>query len=169
MFLKIGKFLFEIEQNHRTCLLYGAENYPHSRSVISTKLFMLNKVLYKGTTYKTVKYITCRPSKYMSWHFSSGNQKLQFFSDDKQWVLFHFNLQCILQIFCYLKITIQLVDAYMYTVSISLFIRIQSLAQFKEMLIIKCFLLIVSNGIGRPIHFCFSFSVNFYLYLAHAF
>lgn len=30
-----------------------------------TTLFMLNKVLYKGTTYKTVKYITFGLSKYI--------------------------------------------------------------------------------------------------------
>lgn len=55
-----GKLLLEFEL-YKTGLRYGAEHYPHSTSVISTTLFMLNKILYKGTTYKTVKYITRRP------------------------------------------------------------------------------------------------------------
>lgn len=52
MYLNVGKSVLEIEQKNKTDPHYGAEHYPHSISVISTTLFMLNKFLYKGTTYK---------------------------------------------------------------------------------------------------------------------
>lgn len=74
-----GKLLLEFELD-KIGLRYGAEHYPHSTSVISTTLFMLNKILYKGTTYKTVKYITRRPFKiHIMTYLTPGNQKTFFF------------------------------------------------------------------------------------------
>jgi len=90
---------------YKTGLRYGAEHYPHSTSVISTTLFMLNKILYKGTTYKTVKYITRRPFQntyndislqvIRNYHFYV---LFLIFSDDKQqWGTLPFNLLCLMQ------------------------------------------------------------------------